>query len=101
MGERRSKKWSQRVTESSNVLDLEPGVFTLEAPCRIAQSLKNSAGRSDRRKTDSFQSVMSMLRFYINRTGSKLSDTQRKRLEIAKDELRALYDRPRRLQNES
>ncbi len=39
---------------------------------------------------------MSMLTFYINRAGDKLSATQRRRLETAKDELRALYDRPSR-----
>ena len=39
---------------------------------------------------------MSMLTFYINRSGKTLSKSQRVRLEAAKDELRALYDRPRR-----
>jgi hypothetical protein len=36
---------------------------------------------------------MSMLNFYINRAGSKLSKTRRARLEAAKDELRKLYGR--------
>jgi hypothetical protein len=36
---------------------------------------------------------MSMLNFYINRAGRKLSKTRRARLEGAKDELRALYHR--------
>jgi hypothetical protein len=40
---------------------------------------------------------MSMLNFYINRAGAKLDPEQRERLEKAKDELRALYGRPRRL----
>lgn len=96
MNERERKKWSQKVTESSNALDLEPGVFSLEDPRRIAQSLKNSAERSERRKSDPFQSAMSMLTFYINRAGTHLTEMQRKRLEIAKDELRELYGRPRR-----
>jgi hypothetical protein len=39
---------------------------------------------------------MSMLTFYINRGGTKLNAGQRERLEEAKDELRALYGRPRR-----
>ena len=39
---------------------------------------------------------MSMLTFYINRAGDALPKTQRKRLENAKDELRALYDKPAR-----
>ena len=100
MDERTRKKWSQKVTESSNALDLEPGVFSLEDPCRIAQSLKDSAERSDRRKAGPFQSAMSMLSFYINRAGRQLSDIQRQRLEMAMDELRELYGRPRRRQNE-
>jgi hypothetical protein len=84
------------VTESSNALDLEAGVFTWDDPRRIAQSLKNSAERSERRKTGPFRSAMSMLNFYINRAGSNLSAKQRERLELAKDELRELYGKPRR-----
>ncbi|BAK75926.1 protein of unknown function [Pseudogulbenkiania sp. NH8B] len=84
------------MTESSNALDLETGVFTLDNPREIALSLMRSAERSDRRKADPFRSAMSMLSFYINRAGRKLSAPQRQLLEQAKDELRALYGRPRR-----
>ena len=85
------KRWSQHVTETSNALDLDEGVFALDDPSSIARSLKRSAERSHRRKSDPFRSAMSMLTFYINRAGSKLSKAQRTRLEAAKDELRALY----------
>ena len=90
------RRWSQRVTRTSNALDLEPGVFTLRDPRRIARSLKRSADRSDRRKAGAFRSAMSMLSFYVNRAGKNLPAAQRGRLERAKDELRALYSRPRR-----
>ncbi len=92
----KNKKWSQRVTETSNALDLEAGVFSLDDPRRIAQSLKRSAEASHRRKANPFQSAMSMLNFYINRAGSQLPKAQRARLEQAKDELRDLYGRPRK-----
>jgi hypothetical protein len=92
---KKSERWSQKITEGSNALDLEPGVFRLEDPRRIARSLKRSAERSTRRKSGPFQSAMSMLTFYINRAGSTLSKRQRWRLEKAKDELRDLYGRPR------
>lgn len=92
----KSEKWSQRVTETSDALDLEAGVFTFEDPRRIAQSLKRSAERSKRRKTDAFRSAMSMLNFYINRAGKQLHADQRARLEAAKDELRELFGRPRK-----
>ncbi len=85
------KRWSQRVTEESNALDLEQGVFSLKDPRSIARSLKHSADTSRRRKSDPFRSAMSMLTFYMNRAGKKLSESQRKRLERAKDELRDLY----------
>ncbi len=88
---RTTKKWSQRVTETSNALDLERGVFTFDDPRRIARSLKRSAEHSRRRKSDPFRSAMSMLTFYINRAGKSLSKARRERLEVAKDELRALY----------
>jgi len=91
MTTRKPKKWSQRVTETSNALDLEEGVFALDDPRKIARSLKRSAEHSKRRKSDPFRSAMSMLNFYINRAGSNLSKERRARLEAAKGELRALF----------
>jgi hypothetical protein len=89
-------RWTQDVTRTSNALDLEPGVFTWSDHRDIARSLQRSAERSERRRTDPFRSAMSMLSFYINRAGARLDPAQRERLEAAKDELRALYGRPRR-----
>lgn len=80
----------------SDALDLEPGVFTWDDPHAIAVSLKSSAQASRRRKTSAFRAAMSMLTFYVNRAGSQLPAEQRARLEAAKDELRVLFDRPRR-----
>jgi len=90
------KRWSQRVTEKSNALDLEQGVFSRNEPRSIARSLKRSADRSQRRKSGPFRSAMSMLTFYLNRAGKKLSRSRRKRLEAAKEELRDLYGKPKR-----
>jgi hypothetical protein len=89
------RQWSQHVTETSDALDLEGGVFKKRSARAIAQSLKESAEHSDRRKADPYRSAMSMLTFYINRAGHNLSDTESKRLEKAKDELRELYGRPK------
>lgn len=89
----KSKRWSQHVTEHSNALDLEPGVFALKDPKAIAASLKRSAEASTRRKADPFRSAMSMLVFYINRAGRSLNATQRARLERAKGELRKAFDK--------
>jgi putative cell wall-binding protein len=85
------KRWSKRVTEKSNALDLEEGVFSKGDPREIAQSLKRSADRSRRRKSNPYRSAMSMLTFYINRAGKQLSKSRLKRLEAAKEELRDLY----------
>ena len=87
--------WSHHVTETSNALDLEPGVFTWDDPHKIAMSLKLSADSSERRKAEPFASAMSMLNFYINRAGKHLPAAQREILEKAKDELRALYGKSR------
>ena len=57
------RRWSRAVTEHSNALDLEPGVFA-GTPAQIARSLKRSAERSHRRKSSPFRSAMSMLTFY-------------------------------------
>ena len=88
-----ARRWSQHVTETSNALDLEHGVFAKSDPRAIARSLKRSAEHSRRRKSDSYRSAMSMLTFYINRAGKQLSPARRKKLEKAKDELRDLYGR--------
>lgn len=93
---KKRNRWSQKVTQTSDALDLEEGVFTFDDPCRIAQSLKDSAEQSKRRKAAPFRSAMSMLNFYINRAGTNLSSQQKKKLEQAKDELRALYGKPRK-----
>lgn len=89
------RRWSRHVTETSNALDLEEGVFTWQDPHEIALSLQRSAERSRRRKSEPYRSAMSMLTFYINRAGRHLPAAQRACLEQAKEELRALYGRPR------
>lgn len=86
-------RWSQRVMQISNALDLEEGVFTRRTPRQIALSLKRSADASRRRKSDPFRSAMSMLSFHINRAGRSLSSERRRVLNAAKDELRRLYHR--------
>ena len=87
------KKWSQDVTEHSDALDLERDVFTLHDPKKIAASLKRSAEHSHRRKSSPFRSAMSMLTLYINRAGKDLDPKQKRVLDQAKGELRALYHR--------
>ncbi len=89
------KRWTQHVTQTSNALDLERGVFTFDDPKEIASSLQRSAEKSNRRKAEPFRSAMSMLNFYINRAGKNLPKQRLERLEAAKDELRALYGKPR------
>jgi len=87
------RRWAQGVTERSNALDLEEKVFTLRDPQAIAESLRRSAERSQRRKAGPYQSAMSMLTFYINRAGRNLTASQRRTLEQAKIALRRLYGR--------
>ena len=88
-----AKKWSQDVTEHSDAMDLKEGIFESDDPKTIAKSLKHSAEASHRRKSEPYQSAMSMLTFYINRAGKNLPERQKKVLEQAKDELRALFGR--------
>ncbi|HEY4138432.1 MAG TPA: DUF3175 domain-containing protein [Casimicrobiaceae bacterium] len=90
------RRWSKRVTQTSDALDLEHGIFSRADPASIARSLKRSAERSRRRKADPFRSAMSMLVFYINRAGKRLGKRRRVVLERAKDELRRQFHRPSR-----
>src|SRR5580692_7581793 len=76
-----SRRWSARVTKESDALDLKGGVFKLRDPKRIAASLKRSAERSRRRKSNPYRSALSMLTFYINRAGKNLPAGRRKTLQ--------------------
>jgi hypothetical protein len=90
---RRGERWSQRVTRTSDALDLKSGVFRMRSPRAIARSLARSAEASKRRKAPPFRSAMSMLTFYVNRAGRSLSAKDKKTLMQAKQELRKLYGR--------
>src|SRR6266550_1362711 len=85
------RRWSAQVTKHSDALTLDNGVFSKRDPKQIARSLKRSAERSRRRKSSPYRSALSMLTFYINRAGKKLEPRQKRVLQDAKDELRALY----------
>ena len=86
-----SRRWSQHVTQTSNALDLDSGVFTWSDPKRIARSLKHSAESSHRRKGSPLQSAMSMLNFYLNRAGRHLPADRKSVLARAKEELRKQF----------
>lgn len=88
-----SRYWSAAVTEHSDALDLEEGVFTKKSPRAIALSLKRSAEASTRRKGTAYLSAMSMLNFYVNRAGRNLSRTRKQVLQQAKAELRMVFGR--------
>jgi Protein of unknown function (DUF3175) len=86
-----SRRWSGRVTRESDALDLKKGVFSKRSPKTVALSLKRSAERSHRRKSDPYRSAMSMLTFYINRAGKNLPAGRKKILQRAKGELREAF----------
>ncbi|WP_213290096.1 DUF3175 domain-containing protein [Bradyrhizobium sp. sGM-13] len=88
-----AKRWSQRVTQESDALDLKRGVFKQTSAKKVAASLKRSAEHSTRRKSGAYRSALSMLTFYINRAGKTLPKAQRARLERAKVELKHQFGR--------
>jgi hypothetical protein len=81
-------KWSAPVARSSNASSLEPK----GAPGAVAGSHKRSE-RSSRRKATPYRSAVSMLSFYINRAGSRLSEARRGVLERARIALRKAFGR--------
>lgn len=87
------KKWSKKVTATSNAMDLEKDIFKSKDPKKIASSVKRSAEKSKRKKAGPFQSAMSMINFYENRAGDNLSAAQKKVLDKSKNELRKLFGR--------
>jgi hypothetical protein len=89
-----ARKWSAKVTNESNAMDLDKDVFKSKDPDKIAASLKHSAEESHRRKASPFQSAMSMLNFYENTAGKNLNKRQRAPLDKAKTKLRKLFGKP-------
>jgi len=85
--------WVRRVQQTSDAMDIPPGLFTKSAP-EIARGLKHAVETSSRTKGTKFQSAMSMLNWFINRGGRGLSKERLRELESAKAELRKLFQRP-------
>jgi hypothetical protein len=87
------ERWSHHVMETSDAMDIQQDIFKTGNAQEIADSLKKSSTRSNRRKGTPFQSAMSMLNFYINRAGRNLPKTRRNTLDTAKKRLREAFDR--------
>ena len=92
-GEHPQRRWSQRVMNESDAMDLPAGIFKLQSARAIAKSLKKSSESSHRRKSSPFRSAMSMLNFEINRSGKNLSAERLGVLNRAKSELRKVFGR--------
>ncbi|MEA3096726.1 DUF3175 domain-containing protein, partial [Caballeronia mineralivorans] len=85
--------WSHHVMETSDAMDIAHEIFKEGSAQEIADSLKKSSTRSNRRKGTPFQSAMSMLNFYINRAGRNLPKSRRTTLDNAKKRLREAFGR--------
>jgi hypothetical protein len=88
-----AKKWSAEVTAHDTPFDLEPGLFASGSAQQIAAALKKSAEDPKRHSDDPYRTAMSMLDFYVNRAGDKLSIEQRAKLDQAKMALRQSFGR--------
>jgi hypothetical protein len=89
-------RWVRHVQQTSNAMDLPPGIFKRSAR-GIAAGLKRAVLSSRRTKGASkFRSAMSMLNLHLNRSGRKLARADRKRLDAAKVELRRAFGREAR-----
>jgi hypothetical protein len=79
------------MTKHNHTLYLEEGIFTWHDPRRIARYLQAYAEHSRNRKTDPYQSAMSMLTHHIEQADPQLPEDQRQTLEAAKEELKQLF----------
>ena len=80
-------KWSAEVTAHDHPFDLEPGLFA------NGSAHKKSAEDPARHSTDPYRTAVSMLDFYVNRAGSKLSAAELGKLDQAKAALRQSFGR--------
>jgi hypothetical protein len=88
-----TNKWSAGVTAHDHPFDLEPGLFADGSAQQIASALKKSAEDPARGSDDPYRTAMSMLDFYVNRAGSKLSAEQRVKFDQVKSALRQSFGR--------
>jgi Protein of unknown function (DUF3175) len=88
-----AKKWSAEVTAHDHPFDIAPGPFANRSAQQIAAALKISAKDPARGSDDPYRTAMSMLDFYINRAGAKLSTEERTKLDQAKAALRQAFGR--------
>lgn len=75
-----AEKWSAEVTAHDHPFDIAPGLFANSSAQQIAAALKISAEDPARSSDDPYRTAMSMLDFYINRAGAKLSTEERSKL---------------------
>ncbi len=87
------EKWSADVTAHDHPFDLEPGLFANGSAQEIAAALKKSAEDPARHSDDPYRTAMSMLDFYVNRSGANLSAEERAKLDEAKSALRQAFGR--------
>ena len=88
-----AKKWSADVTAHDHPFDLDPGLFVKGTAQEIAAALKKSAQDPARHSDDPYRTAMSMLDFYVNRAGDKLTPEQRAKLDQTKMALRQAFGR--------
>jgi len=88
-----AKKWSAEVTAHDHPFDLEPGLFANGSAQQIAAALKKSAEDPARHSDDPYRTAMSMLDFYVNRAGDRLTTEQRAKLDQTKMALRQAFGR--------
>ena len=87
------RKWSAKVTATSDAMTLKKGIFQSDDPKKIARSVKRSSTNSRRRKAGAYRSAVSMISFYENRGGKNLSAAKRRTLQRAKAELKKEFGR--------
>ena len=92
MADEKKDMWSENVKETPKAKEIPEGLFTRPAN-EIAAELKKIVENSGEPEDKRYPSAMGMLDFYINRAGSNLKPEDRARLEQAKNDLRALFDR--------
>lgn len=74
-------------------MDLERGVFKKKSAKGMAKSILRSVKRSRRKKGTTLSSGISMMTYYANRAGRKLSPREKKKIQTAKNEYRKLAGR--------
>lgn len=98
-GGRGGRRWATNTHKRRTAPEL-PGHILDKSPRAIAAAVKRVAEGQGEAYGTSYRTAMAAISSYANRNSKSMMPERRKKLELAKDELRTMFDRPQNSKGE-